>query len=64
MAKPTEVDDGLFGDSDGDICFGDGAGMTDVSDGGNELDTAHGAEYGDISMALDFHLREKVWTKI
>lgn len=58
MAEPAEVDNSLFGDTDGDVGFGNGTGWTDISDGGDELYTTHWAENGDIARAFDFHLRE------
>ncbi len=55
VTESTEVDDGLLGDTDGDIGFGDGTGGADVADGGDELDSTHGAEDGHVAWALDLH---------
>lgn len=55
MAKPAEINDAFFGDSDSDICLGNGTGFADITDGGYELYAAHGTEDGDLSFGLNFH---------
>lgn len=52
VAESAEIDDGFFGNADGDVSLGKHAGLADIGEGGLELDATHWAKNGGFMFNL------------